>query len=440
MDDEIIYTQHIIKHCQDRATGYILMLDQEKAFDRVDRNYMYKTLQAFGFPENYIKMVRTAYNSTPTNIKINNVVGKEMELSCGVRQGCPLSPLLYALTLEPLNKSIRQNKAFQGIKSTNNSFPTAKEKSFADDKIVFCKDTQDVQIVLSLCEPYGQASGGKINISKTEILPIGPTDQEEETLISTLGVKILSRDQLVRLLGTPIGNSLKPKDIWNPIINRVISALQSRMTKRLTIRGRVLLIQTKIIPLITFRTKFHDIDQERLEYLEKLIYHFIWGYKKALVQKDIAHLPLKNGGINLPKPESPRDDTTHRLDQETARSNATNLARTSRGRNQRTIPVHRDWYRHSGKPQKPTIKNNLWYSKLNTWTKLKGRAITNRQFTQEKLKKAPASLLLPQQKNETMLRKGYKRIQDIMDDDTSDPFHPNYKPFKKLKKPQAHLA
>ena len=92
------------------------------------------------------------------------------------------------------------------------------------------------------------------------------------------------------------------------------------------------------------------------------------------------------------------------------------------------------------KPQKSTIRNNLWYSKLNTWPKLKGRAITNRQFTQEELKKAPTSLLLPQQKSETMLRKGYKRIQDIMDDDTSDPFHPNYKPFKKLKKATGPLG
>ena len=71
-------------------------------------------------------------------------------------------------------------------------------------------------------------------------------------------------------------------------------------------------------------------------------------------------------------------------------------------------------------------------------TKRKGQ---NKQtIHQEELKKAPTSLLLPQQKNETMLRKGYKRIQDIMDDDTSDPFHPNYKPFKKLKKATGPLG
>ena len=90
----------------------ILSLDQEKAFDRVDWSFMQATLLMMGFNPSCFTMV---YKSCGN---VNGYLSSFFSLSCGVRQGCPLSPLLYVLVSEVLAANIRAHPRIKGFFSS----------------------------------------------------------------------------------------------------------------------------------------------------------------------------------------------------------------------------------------------------------------------------------------------------------------------------------
>ncbi len=86
----------------------VFSLAAEKAFDRLEWNYMWAVLQCFGFGEHLISMIKTLYHSPAASVITDNIISPPpFPLQRGTRQGCPLSLLLFCLSLEPLNLKYR---------------------------------------------------------------------------------------------------------------------------------------------------------------------------------------------------------------------------------------------------------------------------------------------------------------------------------------------
>ena len=78
----------------------ILSLDQEKAFDRVDWSFLFATLEKNGLCPSFIRWVRLLYSKARCSILVNGYSSPVFYPTSGIRQGCPLSPILYVLTME----------------------------------------------------------------------------------------------------------------------------------------------------------------------------------------------------------------------------------------------------------------------------------------------------------------------------------------------------
>ncbi len=90
---------HILDFADSHPTPCaVFSLDAEKAFDRLEWNYMWAVLQCFGFGEHFISMIKTLYHSPAASVITGNIISPSFPLQRGTRQGCPLSPLLFSIS------------------------------------------------------------------------------------------------------------------------------------------------------------------------------------------------------------------------------------------------------------------------------------------------------------------------------------------------------
>ena len=96
--------------------GTIIALDQEKAYDKIDHHYLLETLKKFWLPDKFIRTVHSLYQNAETAVIINGVVSSPFKVTRGVRQGNPLSCLLFNLAIEPLACLLRNTQELSGYK------------------------------------------------------------------------------------------------------------------------------------------------------------------------------------------------------------------------------------------------------------------------------------------------------------------------------------
>lgn len=93
----------------------MLMMDNAKAFDRLQHAFMMDVLQAFNLPTDIINAVRTLYNGAETRVKLNGQLGGPFPNTSGVKQGDPVSGLLFILVQEVQLRMIRDDPSIKGI-------------------------------------------------------------------------------------------------------------------------------------------------------------------------------------------------------------------------------------------------------------------------------------------------------------------------------------
>ena len=88
----------------------IISIDAEKAFDKIQHTFMIKTLQKVGIEGTYLNIIKAIYDKPTAHIILNGEKLKPFPLRSGIRQGCPLSQLLFNIVLEVLATAIREEK------------------------------------------------------------------------------------------------------------------------------------------------------------------------------------------------------------------------------------------------------------------------------------------------------------------------------------------
>ena len=149
--------------------GAIVALDQEKAYDKIDHYYLLQTLKKFNLPNTFINTVSSLYSTATTAVLINGVLSLPYKVTCGVRQGDPLSCLLFNLAIEPLANLLRSSPDLEGLQ-----VPGIKGKLivslYADDTTVYLAESDSYIVLQKILSNWCLASGAKFNLQKTEII------------------------------------------------------------------------------------------------------------------------------------------------------------------------------------------------------------------------------------------------------------------------------
>ena len=149
-----------------------LFIDFKKAFDTLDWNFLFKTLEVLNFGPQIVRWINTFYNDCSSCVMNNGYASWFFKLQRGVRQGCPLSGALFVLCAEILANAIRQDKTISGIKIFDREF---KISQYADDTTVFVSDLENL---FKLLNAFQKCSGLEINKSKNEGMWLGANRTE----------------------------------------------------------------------------------------------------------------------------------------------------------------------------------------------------------------------------------------------------------------------
>ena len=142
----------------------IISIDAEKAFDNIQHPFMIQTLQKAGLEGTYLNIIKAIYNKPTTNITLNGEKLKAFPLKSGIRQGCPLSPLLFNIVLKILATAIRAEKEIKGIQMGKE----VKLSLFADDMTLYIENPKvSTRKLPELINEYSKVVGYKINTQKS---------------------------------------------------------------------------------------------------------------------------------------------------------------------------------------------------------------------------------------------------------------------------------
>jgi hypothetical protein len=270
----------------------LICLDQMKAFDRVDWNFMFKTLKKFGFGDSFIKWVQICYTNISSAVKNNGWISYFFDLERGTRQGCPLSAILYVIIAEVLAVSVRKEVQIRGIKLPDGS--EHKIAQYADDTTVAVSDTDSIEALFSLLKVYESASGAKINLDKTEGLWLGSfkyrTDQP-------MGLNWTSGS--VKILGFHFGNGNLMDKNWKPVITKFKAVLNLWMSRDLSLQGRTVVLNYLASSGIWYYSNILSMPKWVFTELNRTMINFLWKNKKHHVRQDILRQSLEEGGLNL---------------------------------------------------------------------------------------------------------------------------------------------
>lgn len=99
-----------------KKEGFLIKLDLVKAYDRVEWHVLFRIMEAFGFDEKITKIIRELITAPLFSILINGSPTKFFKTSRGLRQGDPISPLLFTILVESMSRLIHNLKLSKTIK------------------------------------------------------------------------------------------------------------------------------------------------------------------------------------------------------------------------------------------------------------------------------------------------------------------------------------
>ncbi|KAF1331450.1 putative Pollike protein, partial [Globisporangium splendens] len=284
--------------------AYALFLDFEKAFDRVNWDYMFRLLERMGCGSEFVQWVRLLYTEPQAHLVINQNIQPVLFPTRGVKQGDPLSALLFLLTIEPLGNLLRSHEEF-GVCLTEDH--TSTSVFFADDTTLLGGSIASVQAQLELVEEYCNGSGAKLNLGKSNLMALN----RNEICPQLPGVHVLGRAESLKFLGIPFSQSPVNDDIVNFLEQRFYDGFKMWYRRARTLRGRLLVAQTMVLSRLWHYTQHVSIPSSVVKRWQSMLNRFVLSRKHdrdashiQLIPREFLYQRRSDGGLQIPSLEA----------------------------------------------------------------------------------------------------------------------------------------
>ncbi len=182
-------------------------------------------------------MIKVLYANPAATVLIGVVCSNPFFIHQGTRQGCPLSSLLFALSLEPLAQAVRQSETISPIIIRNTHYHIS---LFADDILLFLeKQSHSIPHVLNLFDHFGSLSGFKINWSKSCLLPL---NSKIDSMSFSISIPLVQNFKYLGIYVFPSLQEIVSKN-YNSILAKVSSDLENWSCLPTSFQARISVIK-----------------------------------------------------------------------------------------------------------------------------------------------------------------------------------------------------
>eukprot|EP00253_Pinus_taeda_P036521 PITA_36521 len=267
---------------QKNKKGVVIKIDLSKAYDRINWLYLRLLLTHLDFKPTFISWIMGCISNVSYAILINGAATPFFKGQRGLRQGCPLSPLLFLLVAEGLSqlihKATREGKV-KCIEVPTNLFIS--HLLFVDDILIFT-NTEHIEIkeLKSILDLFLKATGMQINHRKSQLIMTGLAVQERGRLHSVLPFQPSTLELPFKYLGFWLKPNDYKKEDWNWLIPKIESRISHWSFKWLSKAGRLTLIKSVLLAFPVYWVALTWVPKGTMDKIRRLCSRFLWDGSK----------------------------------------------------------------------------------------------------------------------------------------------------------------
>jgi hypothetical protein len=297
IDDNILAcNRRFFESFEGEGEGYLFLLDYRRAFDSVEHEYILAVLKQVGCPTWFLNTITNLLTGVLVFTCIQGAKNTSLKVERGIKQGCPLSPLLFILGLDVFLTTLHQVK-----------------RAWADDVAIFMYDlAYDLPDILDKAKVFSSISGLCLNLDKCIIIPTSKPTSDTEALVRQYEVKLLPHG---KYLGVLVGGWNQKYGTASSVQNRlwvhhIYAETDDRFNKRtvsylpysssFSISRRIQVANTRLLPLYQYKFRYYTIPQESVVTVKHNLEGWLGGGQGKDYTIDLFKLPHHLLGFRTP--------------------------------------------------------------------------------------------------------------------------------------------
>jgi hypothetical protein len=273
-DNFMLVRQSAKKLHQKKQSSLLLKLDIAQAFDSISWPFILEVLEHRGFGGRWRAWVALLFRTATTRILINGAPGELVQHRRGVRQGDPISPMIFILEMDFLTLLFHQAEdtgLLNGLEIPH------RISLYADDMVVFIKPEIEIAAATEILNIFGEASGLRTNFAKCSAMPIQCTDEQIALIQLVLPCAIAPFP--CKYLGLPLSIFKLKKEDLQPLVDKIARRLPTWKSNQMPPIGRVTMANAVLSAIPIYLLVAIDAPKWVIKGIDKVRRGFLWAGK-----------------------------------------------------------------------------------------------------------------------------------------------------------------